>query len=223
MQHITTTTRPTLTVVEAPSEPALARSLPTLSRPVEVQPPGLVRTSRMVLRAPRVSDKAELLRVVKVSKAHLEPWSTLHREGESDEDLVRRQIEMARVGDERGTAWRRIGVLEDGRIAGAFNLNSISRGLTFDADANWWIAGDCLGQGLGTEGVEAMLDFALLDIPRGLGLHRVTAAIAPGNEASLRVAQRVGLKPQPDARVSVRVGGRWMTHSLFARGVLDPA
>jgi len=66
-----------------------------------------------------------------------------------------------------------------------------------------------------------MLDFALSDMPAGLGLHRVQAAIMPGNTASIRLSSRVGLIRQPTAKVSIRIGERWEFHEMYARSVLD--
>jgi RimJ/RimL family protein N-acetyltransferase len=161
------------------------------ARPVEVLPHGLVRTQRMVLRPLRESDRAEYTRVLAASREHLRPWTGLYRENETDNQLFDRHIEMARIGDECGTAWRRIAVLNDGR------------------------------KGLGSEGVGAMLDHALAELPGGLGLHRVQAAIMPANLASIRLARRVGLLRQPAARASIRIGGRWEFHELFVRSVID--
>lgn len=190
-------------------------------KPVEVHAPGLVRTARMVLRPLRESDRPEFLRVVRLSRDHLERFSCLHRDGETDEQLFDRQLEMARVGEQRGTAWRRVGVLHDGSIAGCFNLNTITRGLTFEADANWWISREAVGRGLGTEGAGAMLDHALADLPVGLGLHKVHAAIMPCNGAGLRLARKIGMRRRPDAKVSIRIGDRWEFHEVYERTVLD--
>lgn len=192
-------------------------------RPVEVLAPGLVRTTRMVLRPLRATDRGEFMRVIGLSRAHLQQYSCLHRDGESDGQLFERQLELCRSGDERGTAWRRVGVLHDGRIAGGFNINSISRGLTFEGDANWWVSADALRQGLGTEGVGAMLEHAQADLPSGLGLHLVQAAIMPGNGASMRLAQRVGLVRRPTNKVSIRIGERWEFHEMWSRSVLEAA
>jgi ribosomal-protein-alanine N-acetyltransferase len=204
--------RPTSTHKTPPPRP-----LAIPARPVEVFAPGLLRTTRLTLRPLRESDRFEFLRVINISREHLKPCSCLHREGESDEQLFERQLEMCRAGDEHGTAWRRVGVLDDGRIAGVFNLNAITRGLSFEADANWWISADQLRQGLATEGVQAMLDFALADMPQGLGLHRVSAAIMPSNLASILMSKRVGFKKQSTARVSIKLGDRWELHELYER------
>lgn len=203
---------PVVTATRPPSRSSTAT--------VEVLAPNLLRTSRMVLRPMRAADRSEYLRVLARSREHLAPWMSLHREGESDSELFERQLLMGRLGDERGAAWRRVGMLEDGRLAGFFNLNSISRGLTFEADANWWVPADLAGVGLGTEGVLAMMDFALQESPKGLSLHRVQAAIAPGNIPSIKLASRVGMRKVEAAQVNVRIGGSWENHDLWARSVL---
>ncbi|CAG0995575.1 hypothetical protein PHYC_02539 [Phycisphaerales bacterium] len=184
--------------------------------PVEVEAPGLVRTARMVFRPLRESDRAEFLRVVQSSRAHLARWSELHRPCESDRAMFDRQVAMCGEGDARGTAWRRAAFLDDGRLAGCFNLNSIDRGLSFEADANWWVSAECSGRGLGTEGVSALLEHALTDLPRGLGLNLIRASIAPENLPCRKLAQRVGLLPTAE-RVWLAVGGRWEKHDVFER------
>lgn len=199
------------------------RSLsPVRTLPVEVEVPGLVRTARMVLRPLRESDRDEFLRVIQASRAHLARWSALHRPCESDRALFDRQLAMCREGDERGTAWRRAAFLKDGRLAGCFNLNSIIRGLSFEADANWWVSAELSRQGLGTEGVNALIDHALTDLPRGLGLNLVRASIAPENEVCRRLAANVGLQPTGE-KVWLAVGGRWEKHDVFHRAAIPAA
>jgi len=214
-----------LVVVGGPSSVAttIAGTAPHTARPgtpVEVLAPNPLRTSRMVLRPLRADDRREFLRVVRISRDHLQKWMALHRENESDEALFDRQLEMCRAGDDRGLAWRRVGMLEDGRIGGFFNLNSISRAFTVEADANWWVSADVARIGLGTEGALAMLDHAFSE-SGGLGLHRVQAAIAPGNTASARLAARIGMRKTESAQVNVMIGGAWERHDLWARTCMD--
>ena len=74
--------------------------------------------------------------------------------------------------------------------------------------------------GLGTEGALALLDHALSELPQGLGLHRVQAAIASKNIASVKLASRIGMKKLDSAKVNVRIGGAWEQHDLWVRSVL---
>lgn len=186
-----------------------------LDRPVEVDSTSMLRTARLVLRPMRASDREAYIRVVADSRAHLDAWMPLHEPGESDEALFERQLRLTEQGDATRTAWRRIALLDDGQIAGAFNLTRIDRGLTAEADANAWVSARCAGRGIGVEGLQAMIDHALADLPVGLGLHRVTVGIRPGHAVSERLAARVGFVRQPKLRSFLKVGGDWINHDIW--------
>lgn len=185
--------------------------------PVRVDAPGILRTDRLVLRPLSEGDRDEFLRVVRLSRADLDAFAPLHLPEESDERMFARQLELTRRGEEAGTALRRVGVLGDGSIAGAFNLNTISRGLSWSADLNWWVASDLAGRGLATEGVRALADFALADLPAGLGLHEVRVFIQRQNAASIRVADKAGFARQGDERSYIQTGEHWHIHDLYSR------
>lgn len=169
----------------------------------------------MVLRRLREADREQYIAAVRDSREQLDRWMPLHEPRESDDALFDRQLRLAEEGDEAGTAWRRIAVLEGGRIAGGFNVNRISRGLTHEGDANWWVAAPLAGRGLATEAVQAMADHALADLPGGLGLHRLTCGIRPGHAASARVARRVGFLRQEHVQEHLRLAADWVRHEVW--------
>lgn len=193
------------------------------ARPIEVLSPGLVRTPRLVLRPWREGDRAAFIRAVSSCREYLDQFCPLHRPGESDMALFDRQLALCAEGDRRGLAWRRAAFLDDGRLVGGFNLNNITRGLTFTADMSWWVTQSLSGRGLGTEGAGALVDTALAEAPRGLGLLRVEALIAPENKASLAVARRVGLCATDGAPVLIERGGVVTPHHVFTAQVPVPA
>jgi RimJ/RimL family protein N-acetyltransferase len=108
-----------------------------------------------------------------------------------------------------------VGVLDDGRIAGMFHLLAIDHTLLAKADAGWWVTRACAGNGLATEAVQAMINFALADLPMGLGLVQVDAAIAPDNVASRIVAQRAGFAAMAGETTQVRLGDRFAEHQMW--------
>lgn len=187
-------------------------------QPVRVDPvgPGVVLTSRMTLRPLHTGDRAAFIEAVDAARMALDRWMPIHEEGEDDLALFERQLRLTEEGESHGTAFRRVGVLADGTIAGAFNLTTIERGLDFEAEANWWVRPEFSGQGLGAEGVGALTDHALRTPPAGLGLHSVSAWIVPGNTASERLAERLGFRRQGGGTELRRVGGdRWIRHALY--------
>ena len=191
-------------------------------RPVEVQPASPVHTPRFSLRPLEVRDREEFLRVLRISD-HLDRFMPLRHPGERDEAVFARHLAQTRNSDASGVAWRRVGVDHTGRIVGGFNLINIERGLAHRADANWWVAGDCLRRRVATECVYAMLDLALGDAPLGLGLHEVAAHVQLENEPSLRLVARVGLRDCGEAPQTLRVGERWLLHRTYIKSVLDRA
>lgn len=173
-----------------------------------------IRTPRLLLRPLCPADRAEFLRVISVSREHLARFSPLHLPGEGDAALFDRQIRLAAEGDAAGHACRRFAFDKGGRMVGAFNLNSIRRGLTFEADTNWWTAADATRRGYALEALGALLAFAFADLPAGLGLHRVLAGIQPDNTASRRLAERLGFRRLGPERSYLHAGGKWDLHEM---------
>ena len=206
---------PLRTAVRASSRELLGRIAPR--NPVEVVSPEEVRTPRLTLRPLREADRGAFLDLVRSSAGHLTPWVPLHQPGETDDAYFDRQLERAREGDATGQAWRRVGVLADGTLAGVFNLNAITRGLSWHADAVWWVGSGFTRRGLGAEGVNAMLSYAMGDPPGGLGLHAVHAGVDPENTASRRLVEKLGFTQDPTQRSHLQVGREWRTHDFFVK------
>lgn len=168
-------------------------------------------TPRLHLRPLHEDDRAEMIRVLALSEALHAPWTPRRPPGDTWDAMVDRQL--ARVHDR--TAWKGVGVLPDGRIAGFFNLNEVVRGPFQNAYAGWSVNAELAGQGYATEGVRALLDVAF----GSLGLHRVQANIVPRNVRSIRVAEKCGLRLEGVARRYLEIGGVWEDHAMYAMTV----
>jgi RimJ/RimL family protein N-acetyltransferase len=184
--------------------------------PVEVQDPNILHTPRLTVRHFEWTDRDEFRRVISLSRACLEAHCPLHRDDESDDALFDRMLDLSRRGCETGRAWRVALFDAERRLVGLVNLNDIVRGLESQAEANWWISADAQGRGFATEALRASLQHAFADLPRGLGLQRVTALIAPENLASRRVAGKVGMKRDNSAGLRpLVINGRSTEHHTF--------
>lgn len=180
---------------------------------VEFWPVPRLQTERLRLRPLDESDRSEFIRIHTVSEEHFAPWFP-QRQTNLD-DLFDDELEK---NGQEGRHFRGTGELADGRLVGFFNLNNISRGVFQNAYASWSVSADRWGEGYGREGVLALLDLAFSE-EHGLGLHRVQANIIPGNERSLRLAERVGMRREGHARRYLKIAGRWQDHWMYAKTV----
>lgn len=174
-------------------------------------------TPRMILRPLCAEDRAEFVRVYQISRTLWEPWSPAAFLDHSPAQLFDRQLERSLTGIQNDTHYRLVGVLEDHSIAGFFSLSEVVRGVFQNAYASWSVSADRAGQGLGTEGAQALLDFAFLPPPQGLGLHRVQANVIPTNRASLRVVEKTGFRYEGLAKGYLQIAGQWQDHAMYAK------
>lgn len=182
---------------------------------VEV-PSRVLATDRFILRPLVADDRDAYLEAVRVSRCELDRTYPLHEAGERDDELFIRQLKLLAEGERSGRACRRVGVLGDGRIIGAFNVTAIARGLSFEGELAWWVRSDMAGRGLASEGVRVITTHALTELPEGLGLHTLHAMIEPSNLASRRIAERLGFASVKGVTAKVRIGDEWRTHDMFA-------
>jgi ribosomal-protein-alanine N-acetyltransferase len=184
--------------------------------PIEVLAPfrGL-RTARLTLRPLLPGDRTQFATILRSDEVYLHQGINVRHPGESIDACFGRLLSACSDGDTSGLEWRRVGVLDDGRIAGMFHLLAIDHTLLAKADAGWWVTRACAGNGLATEAVQAMINFALADLPMGLGLVQVDAAIAPDNVASRIVAQRAGFAAMAGETTQVRLGDRFAEHQMW--------
>ena len=116
-----------------------------------------LQTARLRLRVLRPADRAEFTRVHACSAEHFRPWFPASPPGETPDTRFERELTAAERGARNDDACRLVGELEDGRLAGFFNLSQIWRGPFQNAYASWSVSADCTGRGLATEGVRALL------------------------------------------------------------------
>ncbi|MGH2929291.1 MAG: GNAT family N-acetyltransferase [Solirubrobacteraceae bacterium] len=104
------------------------------------------------------------------------------------------------------------GIFADERFAGEITLSSIQRGPFQTGHIGYWIDRDLAGQGYVPEAVVVVLAFAFDTIE----LHRVEISIIPRNRASLRVVEKLGLRPEGIAQKYLEIDGEWEDHAKFA-------
>ncbi len=99
-----------------------------------------------------------------------------------------------------------------GQFMGAITLDNIRRGPAQMANLGYWIGADFARQGLMSEAVTAVVDYAF----RELDLSRVEAACLPKNVASRGLLEGCGFKYEGVAQSYLQIAGRWRNHVLYA-------
>jgi ribosomal-protein-alanine N-acetyltransferase len=169
----------------------------------------------MELRMPREADEANFVEMILSSAEEWAPWTPHVDAALTPAARFHGEVERARRGAEAGTHVRLVGAVE-GQIVALFALNDIVRGVFQNAHAAWQVSARHMGLGLGTEGVRELLAIAFDVDPTGLALHRVQANIMPANEASLRIARKVGFRREGIAARYLLIAGRWEDHVMHA-------
>ena len=145
----------------------------------------ILETERLLVRPWSAGDRAafasmaqdvEMMRFITRGK----PFS----EQDVDEFLARQARQLA----EHGVCMGAMVEKSSGRVVGVAGVQPL--GTTGDLEIGWWVMRDLWGRGYATEAGGAAARHVLETLARP----RVMAIIDPGNDASVRVATRLGLR-----------------------------
>ena len=179
-------------------------------------PPITCETTRLLLRPLRPEDERDFLHLLATSREAWAPWTP---EGDPELDPAerfRREVARGSSGRSAGTHLRLGGFDRTGELIGFFSLNEIVRGVFQSCYASWQVGATRMGDGLGTEGVQGLLEIAFAEPGNGLALHRVQANVMPRNAASLRIVEKVGFRREGIALRYLKIAGAWEDHVLHA-------
>ena len=165
-------------------------------------------TDRLRLRAPLVRDAAAILAIFgdpEVTRYHSVTTLTTLAEGRAAlerleqryaaRDTIRWAIELVENGEMIGT----VGLLR-------FDFEHRHAEVGYKIARRWW------GRGLAPEAVAAVIGygFSVLD------LHRIEAGVLPGNDASVRVLQKLGFLEEGPRRDYLYAKGRFHSFRWFS-------
>ncbi len=171
-----------------------------------------LETDRLILRYPRSRDYAAWSRLRQDSRDHLEPFEPAWPVDALSREDWRRRLKAWRETQRAGTAhvflaWARRG----GQLVGGVALNGVRYGSVRSASVGYWLGASHIGQGLMTEALGKLCQWAFED----LNLQRLEAGVLPENDKSLAVLQRVGFQQEGFARSFLEIGGRRRDHVIL--------
>ena len=139
------------------------------------------------------------------------PWAP-----ETSPEEVAEFAQRCEAGWAEQTGWEWV-ILRYGAVAGVIGLHGYDR-LRRSAAMGYWIRSDLAGRGLASEAARAVVDFAF----EGLGLNRVELEAAIDNDASQRIAQKLGFQKEGTKRAGDLIDGRPIDTHLYALLASDP-
>ncbi|MBB4929685.1 ribosomal-protein-alanine N-acetyltransferase [Lipingzhangella halophila] len=171
------------------------------------------------LRPLRLRD-AGPLRAARVRNAEwLRPWEPTHPEMPLSSSSIAPYIAMiqaVRREARQGIAmpWT---VTYEGAFAGQLTVGAIVWGSARSAQVGYWIDSAYAGRGITPTAVAMAVDYCFFTV----GLHRIEANIRPENQASRRVAEKLGFREEGVRKRQLHIDGAWRDHIGYALTVED--
>jgi RimJ/RimL family protein N-acetyltransferase len=182
----------------------------TEERPLELRPGYPVRTPRLLLRPVTADDVDALLAYRgRADVCRYLPFEPMDR-GEVVESIATRWTTTA-LTDAGQALMLGVELAATGELIGDLVLFFRSREHR-GGELGYVLDPDFAGRGYATEAAAALLDLAF----GGLGLHRVVARLDERNDASARMARRLGMRQEARLVESEFFKGEWATELDFA-------
>jgi [ribosomal protein S5]-alanine N-acetyltransferase len=169
-----------------------------------------VAAALISLRPLEPEDAPALLELRVRNRVFLEPWEPVR--DESWYTLAAQRADIASGIEGARADRRRVLGIFDPELVGRIALNEVIRGVFGNAYLGYFVDEAVNGRGYATEAVRQVVRFAFVD----MGLHRVQAAVVPGNEASVRVLEKAGFREEGYAERYLCINGVWEDHRIFA-------
>lgn len=178
-------------------------------------PRSQIDSERLTLQRFTRRDATTLDEAIRESLADLNqwlPWARMDYTSSDTTAFIRESIQAWK--EER--AWDySIRLNEDPkRHVGNISFWTVSK-LGKIAEIGYWVRSGATSRGICTEAVGLLLD----EMFDSLGYHKIVLRIAVGNDASDRVAEKLGFTREGVLREELLIRGNWVDHSLWS--ILD--
>ena len=177
-----------------------------------MRPPDRIHTERFLLRRFARKDADAILEAVQASLPDLAKWLPWAHENYTRDEAVAYVRDSAQSWKEgRAFDFAIRSPNDPGHHMGNMSIWHVSR-LGKVGEIGYWVRTDATSNGIATETAEAMLGLGF----GTLGMHKITLRIAVGNEASDRVAEKLGFTREGILREELKVNGAWLDHTLYS-------
>jgi [ribosomal protein S5]-alanine N-acetyltransferase len=173
----------------------------------------VIVTERMVLHVSELDEVGKIVRYLLRNKEHLRPWEPKRDDLYFTEKAWEAGPDRDRHEARTGQAYRFRMLLKTslrGEYIGTISLRDIRPWPAYHATIGYSLDHELEGQGLMTEGVEAVIRFGFEQV----NLRRIEACFMPSNVRSERLLTSLGFQVEGLLRSSMEVDGRWEDHQI---------
>ncbi|HET8740869.1 MAG TPA: GNAT family protein [Acidimicrobiia bacterium] len=171
-----------------------------------------LESDRLILERFTRRDAVSLDEAIKASLPDLNqwlPWARLDYTPSDTAAFIRDSIQAWK--EERAWDYSVKEKTDPRRHVGNVSFWTVSK-LGKIAEIGYWIRSDETNRGICTEAVGLLLEESF----NSLGYHKVVLRIAVGNDASDRVAQKLGFTREGTLREELLIRGNWVDHTLWS-------
>lgn len=171
-----------------------------------------LESDRLTLQRFSRRDASTLDEAIRASLADLNqwlPWARMDYTNSDTTAFIRESIQAWK--EERAWDYSIRSNDDPKRHIGNISFWTVSK-LGKIAEIGYWVRSDETSRGVCTESVGLLLE----EMFNSLGYHKIVLRIAVGNDASDRVAEKLGFTKEGVLREELLIRGNWVDHSLWS-------
>lgn len=175
-------------------------------------PRPVLESDRLVLQRFTRRDATTLDDAIRASLSELNqwlPWARMDYTSSDTTAFIRESLQAWK--EDRAWDYSIRTQVDPRRHIGNISFWTVSK-LGKIAEIGYWVRSDEASHGVCTEAV----DLLLAETFNSLGYHKVVLRIAVGNDASDRVAEKLGFTREGVLREELLIRGNWVDHSLWS-------
>ncbi len=180
--------------------------------------PPVLKTKRLTLRMPSVTEAQAAVDFVVANKDHLASTSPIPPVQYFSLEHWQKQLATNFEEFQNDQSFR-LSIFENEApsvIIGSINFVNFVRRAAFFCSLGYSLAGNKQGKGYMTEGAGAAIEYVF----QVLNMHRILANYMPRNEPSGRVLERLGFHKEGYAKQLLYINGVWEDHVMT--GLINP-